>query len=91
MKIKLPKPTKADIILGLLNYWDPAGIHKVSGDWRAYRYEAETIAQRVRKNSKVESIEKAIIETVTPCMDGKELNHEAVSFIAQNILAALNR
>ena len=40
----------------LLNQWDPA--HGADKDFRFYQVEAEEIAQQIRKNSKLESIEK---------------------------------
>lgn len=81
--------SKSEKILALLNQWDPAGEYKNSGDFRAYNYEAETIAQKVRSNCKVETVEKAIRETMDVVMDGKELDDDEVRAMAQYILATV--
>ena len=83
--------TKSEKILALLNQWDPAGEYKNSGDYRAYNYEAETIAQKVRSNSKVETVEKAIKETMDVVMDGREPNEQEVKAMAHYILAAVKK
>jgi hypothetical protein len=90
MKIKMTL-TKSEKILALLNQWDPAGVYKNSGDYRVYNYEAETIAQKVRSNSKAETVEKAIRETMDVVMDGKELDENEVRAMAQFILATVKK
>ena len=42
------KPTKADLIRGILDYWDPCKKRESAG-YMYYNYEAETIAQTIRK------------------------------------------
>lgn len=90
MKIKMTL-TKSEKIAALLNQWDPSGEYKNSGDWRAYNYEAETIAQTVRSNSKAATVEKAIRETLSVAMDGKELHEDEVKAMAQYILMAVKK
>ena len=55
--------TRSEKIMALLNQWDPAGSYKSSQDYRVYSYEAETIAQSIRSNSTIKTIEKAIQES----------------------------
>lgn len=62
MYLKMPKPTKAEIIMMLLNQWDP--VHGADKDFRFYQVEAEEIAQQIRKNSKPESVEKAVSKAI---------------------------
>ena len=62
MKIRTPKLTKAELIMMFLNQWDPA--HGADKDFRFYQVEAEEIAQKIRKNSKQESVEKAVRESI---------------------------
>lgn len=84
MKIKLPPLTKAEKILALLNQWDPEKRVANGAGYRAYNYEAETIAQHVRSNSKEESAEKAM-KDVFYC----SLKDEEVKTIAKYILLAV--
>ena len=62
MHIKMPKPTKSEYIMMFLNQWDPA--HGADKDFRFYQVEAEEIAQQIRKNSKPESVEKAVSKAI---------------------------
>lgn len=71
--------------MALLNRWDPTGEYKKTGDYRVYQYEAETIAQSVKSNSKVETVARAIAETI----GGKELDENEVNAMAGYILAAV--
>lgn len=50
MHLRMPKPTKTELVMMFLNQWDPA--HGVDKDFRFYQVEAEEIAQKIRKNSK---------------------------------------
>ena len=52
MHIKMPKPTKAELIMMLLNQWDSA--HGADKDFRFYLVEVAEIVQQIRKNSKLE-------------------------------------
>lgn len=61
MIIKVPKPTKTEIIRTFLNQWDPLNYVDKAG-FMFYDYEAEDIAQRIRKNSKIETIESIVRE-----------------------------
>ena len=62
MRIKMPKPTKAELIMMLLNQWDPA--HGADKDFRFYQVDAEEIAQQIRKNSKPETVEKVVSKII---------------------------
>ena len=57
--MKMPKPTKADLICGLLSYWDPLAFEGKAGPM-FYNYEAEVLAQSIRKNSKPENVTKKV-------------------------------
>lgn len=46
----------------LLNQWDP--VYGADKDFRFYQVEAEEIAQQIRKNSKPESVEKAVSKAI---------------------------
>ena len=61
--MKMPKPTKADLICGLLSYWDPLAFEGKAGPM-FYNYEAEILAQSVRKNSKLENVAKKVREAM---------------------------
>ena len=61
--MKMPKPTKADLICGLLSYWDPLAFEGKAGPM-FYNYEAEILAQSVRKNSKPENVAKKVRELI---------------------------
>ena len=58
MYFKMPRSTKPELIMMLLNQWDPT--HGADKDFRFCQVEAEEIAQQIRKNSKQESVEKAV-------------------------------
>ena len=57
------KPTKADLIRGILDYWDPCRKRESAG-YMYYNYEAESIAQTIRKNSKVSTVTKQVKELI---------------------------
>ena len=63
MIIKMPKATKAELIRVILDQWDPAHKRETAG-FMFYNYEADEIAQRVRKNSTLTTIEKAVRESM---------------------------
>ncbi len=86
MKIKLPPLTKAEKILALLNQWDPEKRVANGAGYRAYNYEAETIAQHVRSNSRVESVEKAILDVFD-----SEVKKEEAQALARYIQEAMKR
>ena len=72
MYLKMPKPTKAERIMMLLNQWDPA--HGADKDFRFYQVEAEEIAQQIRKNSRPESVEKVVSKVIKFRMELEGLN-----------------
>ena len=63
MIIKMPKPTKSDQIRFILDYWDPCRMREKAGPM-FYNYEAEVLAQGIRKNSKKESVAKQVKEVI---------------------------
>lgn len=90
MKIRM-NLTKAEKIMALLNQWDPAGEYKSSGDYHIYSFEAETIADSIRSNSSVKSVEKAVREAMEVVMDGKSFDDNELHQMAGYILAAIKR
>ena len=72
MHLKMPKPTKSELIMMLLNQWDPA--HGADKDFRFYQVEAEEIAQQIRKNSRPESVEKVVSKAIKFRMELEGLN-----------------
>ena len=91
MKIKMPKLSKSERILALLAYWDPL---KMKDDKRYYmmfyNYEAEEIAQSVRKNSSLAAVEKKVraviemkaeLEDVDVVLDEAELHQVAAGIL----------
>ena len=77
--------TKQERISAFLNQWDPAGEYQRTGDFRAYIQEAEDIAEKVRSNSKIETVEKLIAEVLST----EGLNERELRFAAECILAAV--
>ena len=88
MKIKMTL-TKTEKILAILNQWDPEDRRGSDGklDWRAYHFEADTIAQQVRSNSSVKTVEKSIRET----LDVEQINDEEIKTVAKVIAAGLKK
>ena len=78
MKIKL-KLTKTEKVMALLDQWDPDGRRRQGAGFMAYSYEADTIAQELRSNSKIETIERYIMEAFadTP-LDADQVHQMAV-------------
>lgn len=62
MKMRIPKLSKVEIVMALLNQWDPA--HGANKDFRFYQVEAEEIAQKIRKDSTLKTVEKAVRESI---------------------------
>jgi len=58
----MPKPTKSELIMMLLNQWNSA--HGADKDFRFYQVEAEEIAQQIKKNSKPETVEKVMSKAI---------------------------
>lgn len=86
MKLKI-QLSKADKIMALLNQWDPEGRYTNGAGVRSYSYEGETIAQNIRSNSKLESIEKAIRELFSEI----ELMDDEVKAMAAYIKQAVKK
>lgn len=92
MKIKMPKPNKAERILAILSYWDPLKMKDAAGIM-FYNYEAEEIAQSVRKNSSLKTVENKLREAIElkAELEGVELNldeaelHQVAAGILQSV------
>lgn len=82
MKIVLSKTEK---IMALLNQYDPTGEYARSDDYRCYSYEADIIAQNIRKNSRVETVIKYIAEV----FPGIDTDSEGVKQMAGYMLMAI--
>jgi len=72
MHVKMPKPTKSELIMMLLNQWDPA--HGTDKDFRFYQVEAEEIARQIKKNSKPETEEKVVSKAIRFRMEPERLD-----------------
>lgn len=94
MIIKMPKPTKTDLIYGLLSYWDPLGFEGKAGPM-FYRYEADVLAHNIRKNSRPERIAGLIRELIEAKMieEGVKLGIDqgSVDRIAVAMINAVQR
>lgn len=93
MKMRMPKLSKAEMVMMLLNQWDPA--HGADKDFRFYRVEAEEIAQRIRKNSSLKTVEQVVRESVELRMKLENINEpideDACRAYAGWILSAIKR
>ena len=93
MKMRMPKLTKAETVMMLLNQWDPA--HGADKDFRFYQVEAEEIAQKIRKNSSLKTIEKAVRDAIEFRMELENKNEpfdeDACRTCASWILSAVKR
>lgn len=93
MKVKMPKLTKAEKVMMFLNQWDPA--HGADKDYRFYQVEAEEIAQKIRKNSSLKTVEQAVRESVEFRMEleniNEPFNEDACRTIAGWILSAIKQ
>ena len=65
--IRFPKATKTEIIRNYLDSWDPLRMREQAG-YMFYNYEADVIAQTIRKNSKPERISKLVHDLVAKKM-----------------------
>ena len=90
------KPTKVDLVRGILEYWDPVRARDTD-DWYDlyYNYEAETICQSLRRNSKVESVAgniKKLIDRKLE-MEGREyrIDMENAKRVAASMIEAVKR
>ena len=90
----MPKPTKAERILAILAYWDPL---KMKEDKRYYamfyNYEAEEIAQSVRKNRSILSVAKKLRAAIEMKAELEQvdvtLNDDELQQVAAGILQSL--
>lgn len=62
MYLRMSKLTKAELVMMLLNQWNP--VPGADKDLRFYQVEAEEIAQQIGKNSKPESVEKVVSKAI---------------------------
>ena len=78
MRIKL-KLTKTEKVMALLDQLDPDERRRNGAGVMDYSYEADTIAQELRSNSKIETIERYIMEAFsdTP-LDTDQVHQMAV-------------
>ena len=90
MIIKLPKPTKADRIRFILDCWDPARAYNTD-KWYPlfYNYEAETLAQYVRKNSKTETVAKHVQEVIDQKLKEEGIEYRVDEENAKRVAAAI--
>ena len=93
MKIRMLKPTKAEMVMMLLDQWDPA--HGADKDFRFYQVEAEEIAQKIWKNSSLKTVEQAVRESLEFRMKLENINEpideEECKVYAGLILSAIKR
>ena len=94
MYIRFPKPTKADLIRYILASWDPCRKGE-DADYMFYNYEAEVLAQGVRKNSRVESVAGKVKEVIDEKLRregcGHTVDDENAFRVAETILNAVKR
>ena len=62
MILKVAEPGKAELIMMFLNRWEPA--YGADTDFRFYQVETVEIVQKIQKNSRLETIEKVVRESV---------------------------
>jgi len=61
LNLHIGRPTKADLVRGILDYWDPVRAQNTESWYPLfYNYEAETIAQTLRKNSSPSTVAKNV-------------------------------
>ena len=90
------KPTKVDLIRGILDYWDPCRA-KGTENWYElfYNYEAETICQTLRKNSKVETVAKNVKSLIDHKLEleGKKyrVDMDNATRVAESMIATVKR
>lgn len=91
MKMRMLKLSKAETVMALLNQWDPA--HGTDKDFRFYQVESEEIAQKIRKNSDLKTVEKAVRESIEFRMKLENINEpideDACSMYSGWILSAI--
>ena len=90
------RPTKADIIRGILDYWDPCRAQNTESWYLLfYNYEAETIAQTLRKNSTPSTVANNIKKLIDAKLEleGKEyrVDMENATRVAKAMIEAVKR
>ena len=71
--------SKIEKVLALLNQWDPEGRYAFTHNVWVYGYEGEMIAQVLQSNSRIETIESAIVEAFSEAvLDENEASQMAV-------------
>ena len=86
--LRTGKPSKADLIRGILDYWDPCRKRESAG-YMYYNYEAETIAQTIRKNSKVSTVAKQVIELIDDKLESEGLEYRVDEKNASRVAEAM--
>ena len=90
------RPTKVEIIRGILDYWDPCRAQNTEA-WNLlfYNYEAETIAQTLRKNSTPSTVAKNIKELIDAKLELEEKDYrvdmENATRVAKAMIEAVKR
>jgi len=90
------KPTKVDLIRGILDYWDPVRARDTEHwDDLYYNYEAETICQTLRKNSSPSTVAKNVKKLIDHKLEleGKEyrVDLDNAERVAASMIAAVKR
>lgn len=88
MVIKMPPLSKAEKICAILSYWDPCQKKDEAGP-RFYNYEAEVLAQSLRKNSKVETVGKKVKTVIDRKLKEEGLEYTVSQDNAQRVAAAM--
>ena len=89
MIIKM-KLTKTEVIRAILDYWDPCRA-KETPKWYFlfYNYEAETLAQYIRKNSSVSTVARHIKELIDDKLRREDCGYEADMENAERVAASM--
>ena len=83
-------PTKADLIRGILERWDPC--RKINTEhWYPlfYNYEAETIAQSLRKNSSAVTVANHVKELIDDKLEAEGLEYRVDDENAKRVAEAM--
>ena len=95
MIVKMPKLSKAEKILAILDYRDPCRVRGTSSWYLLYyNYEAEELAQTVRRNSNPSSVGKRVKELIDRKleMEGREyrVDSENAERVAETIISDIS-
>ena len=84
------KPTKADLICGILDCWDPCrAINTSSWFDRYYNYEAETICQSLRKDNSISTVAKKVKEVIDAKLEEAGKEYKVDMDNAERVAAAM--